>query len=194
MPLGSRQSSPVDRTLVLVRHGEFSLRSLSLTRLGRAQAARAGHRLRHLPVTAIHCSTMKRAHETALILARHHRGRTLLRAHMLRECLPTLPRGRPRPPGVTVAMIRRGKDRADRAYRRFFRRPGNRNECEMLVCHGNVIRYLVGRALGLRQHAWYGLGTSHCGITVIRILRTGDCVLERYNDTGHLAAIPGDPA
>jgi serine/threonine-protein phosphatase PGAM5 len=195
MTLASGQPAPMYRTLVLLRHGEFALQSGSLTRLGRIQAAKAGQRLRHLPVTEIYCSTLKRAHETALIVARHHRGRAPVRSHLLRECLPTMPRShRKEFPTVTDEMIVRGRDRADRAFRRYFRRPGHRHACELLVCHGNVIRYLVGRAIGLRQHGWHGLGTSHCGITVIRILRTGACELQRYNDTGHLTAMPGDPA
>jgi serine/threonine-protein phosphatase PGAM5 len=138
---------------------------------------------------------MKRAHETALILAKHHRGKAPVRAHLLRECLPSMPPDRRKDlPHITADMIRRGRDRVDRAYRRYFRRSRSRDEYELLVCHGNLIRYLVGRVLGLRQHAWSSLGTSHCGITVVRILGTGECVLERYNDTGHLPATPGNPA
>jgi serine/threonine-protein phosphatase PGAM5 len=179
---------PVYRTLVLVRHGQFSPASLSLTRLGRKQAARAGRRLRAFPATKIHCSTMKRAYETALIIAKHHRCRVPLRAHLLRECLPSMPRDRRKSSSVSTEMIRRGKARADRAYRRYFSRPVTREECELLVCHGNVIRYLVGRALGFREHGWHQLGTSHCGITIIRISESGDFTLERHNDTGHLPA------
>jgi serine/threonine-protein phosphatase PGAM5 len=177
----------VHRTLILVRHGEFSLSTLGLTRIGRSQAALAGRRLRHVSITRIHCSTMKRAHETALIIARHHKGRLPIRTHLLRESTPSLPRSRRKlSPDLTVDMIRRGRDRADRAYLRFFRRPGRRDECELLVCHGNVIRYWIGRVLGLSMHGWYQLDSTHCGITVIRIPREGAIVLERYNDIGHL--------
>jgi serine/threonine-protein phosphatase PGAM5 len=178
---------PKYRTLVLVRHGEFSLPSKGLTQLGRNQAARTGRRLRHLPFARIHCSTMKRAYETALIIAKHHGDRSPLRAHLLRECLPSMPLDhRKGLPANSTEMIRRGKDQADRAYRRYFRKPAKHDECELLVSHGNVIRYLVGRVLGLGKYGWYQLGTSHCGITVIRISNEGDYILDRYNDTGHL--------
>ena len=176
------------RTLVLVRHGDFD-QSLGLSRLGRIQAARAGQRLRGLPVTKIYSSTMKRAHETALIVAKHHRGQTPVRAHLLRECVPGAPRGGPSSPEVRQ-WIRRSLDQADRAYRRYFRPPATGRECEILVCHGNVIRYLTARALGAK--GWYGFGTSFCGITVVRILRTGSAVVDRYNDTGHLSGLPGE--
>lgn len=175
---------------MLVRHGDFD-QSLSLSRLGRVQAARAGKRLRALPVTKIYCSTMKRAHETALIVAKHHRGRTPVRARLLRECLPSVPRGKRVSPEAR-RWIRRSLDQVDRAYRRYFRRPATGRECEILVCHGNVIRYLIARALGVDARGWYGFGTSYCGITVVRISRTGSAVVDRYNDTGHLAGLAGE--
>ncbi len=181
------------RTLVLVRHGEY--RTERLTPLGRMQAAHTARRIGPLPITAIHCSTMTRAVETALILANGRSGRNPVRArrhvpvraHLLRECIPSLPPHlQQSSTALTAEMIRRGKDQAERAYRRYFRRAVRRNTCEVLVCHGNLIRYLVCRALGLREHAWVGLGTSHCGVTVIRIPSKGPVVLDTYNDTGHL--------
>lgn len=172
------------RTLVLVRHGEYS--SKGLTRMGRAQAAHAARRIGCLPVTAIHCSTMLRAIQTAHIIAKGHRRLPLLRAGLLRECVPSLPPALRRSSAVPSETIIRGKSQADRAYRRYFRRSGDRDTCDVLVCHGNLIRYLVCRALALGGYAWCSLGSTHCGITVIRIMANGEVVLESYNDTGHL--------
>jgi len=107
---------------VLLRHGQFSFSSLGLTPLGRKQADRAGQRLRAFAFTRIHCSTMKRAQETARIIAKHHRPLVPARAHLLRECLPTMPRDRRRSLSVSIDVVRRGKERADRAYRRYFAR------------------------------------------------------------------------
>ena len=185
---GKRVEGGPYRTLVFVRHGQFSASTLSLTPLGRKQAACAAQRLRAFPVTRIHCSTMKRAYETALIIAKRHQDRPPIRSHLLRECLPSLPKHWRTRLAVSIETIRRGKDQADRAYQRHFMRPVTRNECELLVCHGNVIRYLVGRALGFRKHGWHQLGSSHCGITIVRVSGNGDVSLERYNDTGHLPA------
>ena len=181
------------RTLVLVRHGEY--RGEELTTLGRRQAAHTARRIGQLPITGIHCSTMTRAIETARILASGKRRWRLVRTHLLRECIPSLP---PRllrsTTTLTAGMIQRGKDQAERAYRRYFMGPVRRNTCEVLVCHGNLIRYLVCRALGLRDRAWWSLGTSHCGVTVIRIPSEGPMILDAYNDTGHLPAPAHDPS
>ena len=176
--------SRLSRTLVLVRHGEYGPEGL--TRIGRQQAVHAARRIRSVPATAIHCSTMKRAVQTAEIIARGHRGLPLARARLLRECVPSLPPTLRKGSDVSAETIRRGKDQADRAYRRYFRRSAGRDVCDVLVCHGNLIRYLVCRALALGKYAWCSLGSAHCGITVIRILANGELVLMSYNDTGHL--------
>jgi len=170
------------RTLILVRHGQHE--SGALTALGRRQAARTAGRIATYPVAAIHCSTMQRAIETASILARQCRSRKMSRAHILRECLPT----RTRIPGTKVPldMFRRGRAQVDAAFRRYFRPPGSIDRCEVLVCHGNVIRYLACKALNTGSSVWLSLGTYNCGITVIRIAQNGEMILDAYNDTGHL--------
>ncbi|HMI31905.1 MAG TPA: histidine phosphatase family protein [Candidatus Limnocylindrales bacterium] len=172
------------RTLVLIRHGQYS--SVGLTRVGRMQAAHAARRLRSVPATAIHCSTMRRAVQTAHIIAKGHPDLPLRRASLLRECFPGLPPALRKEFAISTETTRRGKDQADRAYRRYFRRSVGRDICDVLVCHGNLIRYLVCRALVLGKYAWCTLGTAHCGITVIRIMANGVLVLDSYNDTGHL--------
>jgi len=174
------------RTLVLVRHGEYS--SEGLTRVGRVQAGHTARRICRLHVTAIHCSTMLRAVQTAHIIAKGYRGLPLLRASLLCECVPSMPPTLRKSSAVSTEMIRRGKDQADRAYRRYFRGAVGRDTCDILVCHGNLIRYLVCRALALGEYAWCSLGSAHCGITVIRIIANGEVVLDSYNDTGHLPA------
>jgi len=127
---------------------------------------------------------MRRAEETARILAKGCRTKQVSRAYLLRECLPTRPKTLSL--DVSEEMIRRGKDRADRAFRRYFRPPSGRDVCDVLVCHGNLIRYLVCRALNLDGFPWWSLGTFHCGITFIRIATSGEVILDSYNDTGHI--------
>jgi serine/threonine-protein phosphatase PGAM5 len=193
------QRTPVVRfrTLVLVRHGHN--RADALTALGKRQAIHTARRLAALRIASIHCSTMRRAGDTARILAQDIRppsdGRTRVsrlpfsRAHVLRECLPTRPVGSGiRSPRISADKIRRGRKRADRAFDRFFRPPTRGDSCHLIVSHGNVIRYLVCRSLKLGGVPWWRLGTSHCGVTIIRIASTGEMVLDAYNDTGHLPA------
>ncbi len=173
------------RTLVLLRHGQYD--ESSLTPLGRRQAEHAARRIARLPITAIHCSTMTRAIETAEIAAKRLRGLAPRRARLLRECLPSTPPSLLKR-GLTIpASVRRAASaQVDGAYRRFFKRATGGAKCDLIVCHGNVIRYLVFRALGQRGEGWWNFGTSHCGITVVRILHDGRIKVDAYNDTGHL--------
>lgn len=57
---------------------------------------------------------------------------------------------------------------------------------EIVVCHCNVIRYFVMRALQLPPEAWLRLGGYNTGITEISIRPTGSVTLVRFGDTGHL--------
>src|SRR5882724_8726642 len=78
------------RKLILVRHGQYEPGTGALTALGRRQAAATVRALRGYELDAIHCSTMARAKETALILKQGLRSRLELQASpLLRERLPT---------------------------------------------------------------------------------------------------------
>jgi len=57
---------------------------------------------------------------------------------------------------------------------------------EIVVCHGNVIRYFVARALQLPPQVWLRMATYNCGITHLMIRPNGRCSLVSFGDTGHL--------
>jgi len=56
----------------------------------------------------------------------------------------------------------------------------------VLICHQNVIRYFVCRALQLPPEAWLRFRGSNCGITEIIITDDGRVSLEKFADVGHL--------
>eukprot|EP00658_Telonema_sp_P-2_P039051 TRINITY_DN27918_c0_g1_i1.p1 TRINITY_DN27918_c0_g1~~TRINITY_DN27918_c0_g1_i1.p1 ORF type:complete len:303 (+),score=47.79 TRINITY_DN27918_c0_g1_i1:169-1077(+) len=58
---------------------------------------------------------------------------------------------------------------------------------EVIVCHGNVIRYFVCRALQLPPQAWLRMATYNCGMTHLVIRPNGRCSLLGFGDVGHLA-------
>lgn len=57
---------------------------------------------------------------------------------------------------------------------------------ELYVAHGNVIRYLVTRTLGVDTNAWLEMSIGHASITVIRIDTDGKPRLVSLGDTGHI--------
>jgi broad specificity phosphatase PhoE len=72
-----------------------------------------------------------------------------------------------------------------RILARFFK--GSRqNTTYIVVCHGNVIRYLVCEALGLPYETWMRIDSRHAAITEFRVYPGGFRALVNYNDTSHL--------
>ena len=88
------------RFLYLLRHGQYARNGSlpgdsdgRLTMLGREQVALAAGRLAGLPITTIHHSTMRRAVETAEVVAARFPRVTLQPSALLRECIPFVPIG-----------------------------------------------------------------------------------------------------
>ena len=56
----------------------------------------------------------------------------------------------------------------------------------MIVCHGNVIRYFVCRAIGLDPLRWLDMMIANCSLSVIQVRPDGRTVLVSFDDVGHL--------
>mmetsp|Transcript_11505 Transcript_11505/g.42080 ORF Transcript_11505/g.42080 Transcript_11505/m.42080 type:complete len:162 (-) Transcript_11505:16-501(-) len=61
-------------------------------------------------------------------------------------------------------------------------------DTEIIVCHANVIRYFVLRALQLAPEAWLRLGLRNCSLTVLEMLPNGRVSLRTLGSEGHLPA------
>ena len=64
--------------------------------------------------------------------------------------------------------------------------PPTRHEFEIIVCHGNVIRYFFMRALQLPPEAWLRLCTFNCCLTYFTIRPNGNISCRSLGDYGHL--------
>lgn len=58
----------------------------------------------------------------------------------------------------------------------------------VLVCHGNVIRYFVMRALQLPPEAWLRTAVWNASITILEIYPNGRVSLRCLGDVGHIPA------
>jgi serine/threonine-protein phosphatase PGAM5 len=184
----------VIRTIVLVRHGNYVEDSAidekigpHLSPIGVAQAHLAGAALMQLPVHFDHmyASPMQRARDTAAVIAGDFPGRTFEVVDDMAECTPPTRRTETTQhdnPADLVAC----KQRLDRVFARFLKPATGRDEADMLVCHGNVIRYLVTRALGVDTTAWLEMSVGHASITTIRIEADGRYKVIAVGDVGHI--------
>jgi serine/threonine-protein phosphatase PGAM5 len=182
------------RTLYLVRHGTYDYqegvdpdRGLPLIPLGIAQAKLVAARLRGMPVVfdSLTASTMTRARETALVIGEQFPSLSLQTTPLLRECSPpTLPR-----PGKDDTVSKEAADceqQLNDAFKTYFVPAKGAEKRELLVCHGNVIRYFVTKALGVDTRAWLGMSVANASLTVIRVSPTGTFQVLSVGDVGHL--------
>lgn len=190
-----------ERFLYLVRHGQYdttinSADGGSLTELGQEQARITGEALAHLPITALYTSTMTRARETAAHISQALTDITPQPNDLLREAIPTVA---PRiannllammenNPNLTYESIHKDRKRADQAFTRFFHASDDHERHEVIVAHGNIIRYLVCRALDINADTWAKLELNHCGLSLVAISGDSQMVLIAHNRLQHLPA------
>ena len=191
------------RSIYLVRHGQYQRLAPDesesdsaveqairvdggLTTLGIEQAKMTAQRLRSYPISAIYCSSLPRAVQTAEIIAQEFPGIALRRTPILRECTPCVPPFISRFfREVTSEETARAREQAEEAYGRYFKRARGKDKHEIVVCHGNLMRYFVSRALEVEPETWVRMGIFNCGISQVRISpRWTEVVC--HNDSGHL--------
>lgn len=176
-----------NRILLLVRHGQYVLDEDhpdhgALTALGRRQAQRVGRRLSAYPIDKIHASTSPRAQETADVIEQFVTApRT--RSSLLLEGIPSQPEGIA---DVPASKLFEDRDRMERAFTRYFRPTRGRERRELLICHGNIIRYLVRLAIGDDPGDWWRADINHCGLSTVVIYPDRSGRVLGINDIGHL--------
>jgi len=182
------------RTIYLVRHGQHDLKNDhndklggGLTPIGVEQAKLTAQRFRSLPISTIHYSTLRRAAQTAEIIAREFPDIPLHRSRLLWECVPCIPRNFAELfAGIPAEEIAQYRKQAEKAFDRHFKRARGVNKHEIVVCHGQIIRYFVCQVLQLQPEAWVDMDMSNCGISEVLIMSNGRMVLVSHNDVGHL--------
>jgi serine/threonine-protein phosphatase PGAM5 len=208
------------RHIYVVRHGQRlpgnanDRLGLGITETGKIQAEFTGDRLKLLPITVIHYSTLRRASETAKIISRSLPNARMQASQLLWECIPYLPddfitwykfnSGRINNDRVTTPlqmapwlglwspetpweMIEKGFKQAQQAWIHFFR-PSREERHDVLVCHGNILRYFMVRALKAPLETWINSDINNCGISEFTVHPHGEVILVSYNDTGHMPA------
>lgn len=197
-----------NRHIIFVRHGQYVqgtkvASEKVLTPLGRLQAEKTGRRLAELlkPVLTapspekrvrVHASTMVRAEETAKLIAGQLPAGTF-------ETVPSTPllvEGSPPAHNIPEPLYNGKKvnrSLMEAGFRQLFRRlppaptEGPLDEFEVVVCHANVIRFMVLRALQLPPEAWFRVHPNNCSITHLKIRADGEVNLFTFGNAGHLS-------
>jgi len=201
------EAAPAARTLVLVRHGQYletpdadENLGPGLSALGVAQARMTGARLAAMPYhfDALYVSPLQRARDTAASIGEAIGNDRFTVLPDLSECTPPT-RRKDIMDRTTPEELAACKGQLERLFAAHFRPAEGGEKHELLVCHGNVIRYLVTRALDVDTTAWLGMSVGHASLTTIRVEADGRIKLLGIGDTGHIpanltTAASGDPA
>ncbi|RKZ00449.1 MAG: hypothetical protein DRQ13_00440 [Ignavibacteriae bacterium] len=183
------------RTIYLIRHGDYNHEDerdpdvgRELISLGIAQARLVASRLRSLPVkiNSLISSTMTRARQTAMIINSEFPELELQQYQLIRECTPPTWRKdimeREDPEELNNCT-----DSLEAAFNKFFiPSPDDENRNDVIVCHGNVIRYFVTKTLYVNTMAWLQMTIGNCSLTIVKIMPNGKMKLIAFNDVGHL--------
>lgn len=202
-PLTSLKNSTLNtvtasRHLFLVRHGQYHNhrkleRERCLTTVGREQLRFTGQRLKEigLSYSKIVASTMKRAQESAKIIREYIREKELplLSDSLLEEGAPIVPE----PPlpnwKPNKAQYQLDGERIEAAFLKYFRKADisqSSDSHEIIVCHANVIRYFVCRALEAPPEAWLRMWLNHGSITWLTIKPSGRVILNALGASGYM--------
>ncbi|HNT78513.1 MAG TPA: histidine phosphatase family protein [Anaerolineae bacterium] len=181
------------RILYLVRHGfHFTASNVSdpqdaaLSLLGVEQALFTAQRFRLLPITAIYYSPLRRAAETAHLIGRALPETPLHLTQGLVECIPSIPAGYGNTLTYPPQRLAECRKRFDKAFEQFFKVARGEDKHEILVCHGNIIRYFILRALNVATEAWGQLDMCNCAVSEVLISADGALTLISHNDVRHL--------
>ncbi|XP_069476114.1 serine/threonine-protein phosphatase PGAM5, mitochondrial isoform X2 [Ambystoma mexicanum] len=191
----NKVKSKASRHIFLIRHSQYNLEGRAdtdrtLTLLGREQAEMTGQRLASLGLKydqIIH-SSMTRATETTEIISKYLPGVKRTSTDLLRE-------GAPIPPDPPIshwkpdAVYYEDGARIEAAFRRFIHRADAKQEkdtYEVFICHANVIRYIVCRALQFPPEGWLRMSLNNGSITYLVIHPNGRVALRVLGETGFM--------
>jgi broad specificity phosphatase PhoE len=186
-----------NRLLYLVRHGEpedleTEWEDAALSDLGRQQARLLGERLRGVPFAAVSHSPLRRAAQTAELIAESLPGVPVSPSELLADCVPSAPDRDLLPPawaefldGLPAAERTQGPARAAAAVERYAG-PAGEDRRELVVTHNFLIGWFVRDAMDAPAWRWLGLNQYHCALTVVLYRPGRPSSLVGYNDVGHL--------
>lgn len=183
------------RTIYLIRHGEYNINDerdefigRELTPLGIAQTRLLAVRLKSMSVefTSLTSSTMTRARQTALILNQEFPELELGQDSLICECTPPTWR-EDIMADETESELTKCKENIEKAFKEYFiPSPDEKDRHDLIVCHGNVIRYLVTKVLNVDAMSWLQMSITNCSLTIIRINPDGRMKLDAFSDYGHI--------
>jgi len=189
-----RPGKDATRTILFIRHGQYhdylkEREDKTLTELGKEQAHLTGKRLQEFgfKYNKLIISTMPRAKETGEIIHQYIGDPEVVYSSLIEEGnpgprIPSSKEWNEKKYGKTAKRIEEG-------FHTFVHRCDTgvtEPQIDVVVCHANVIRSYVCRALQIPIECWLRFGGYNGGITGIKISSSGNASLIFLGDVGFL--------
>lgn len=179
----------------LIRHGIYdpdSDRNVDdvvangLNAVGHEQARRVGARLAGLPIrpASLVGSTYRRARETAEDIGRELGMEPTLDS-LIHECTAASERA-DYTRNLTAEAVAACDSNLARAWAKYMTATPDADRHDVLVCHGNVIRWFVSRTLNGDPSHWPRMEIGNGSLTVLAVRPDGAVRLVCFSDVGHL--------
>jgi len=191
----AQQESNGTRTIYLIRHGDYAPQDDSipdsvnvLTPLGIAQARLVSTRLKSMNINfnTLISSTMTRAMQTSQVINNDFTEIQFEQSDLIRECTPATWREDVMAE-TNTSEVEECVNNLEQAFQKYFIPSPDEKDCnDLIVCHGNVIRYFVTKVLKVDTMSWLQMSISNCSLTIIRILPNGNMKLDAFSDYGHI--------
>uniref|UniRef100_A0A8C5M7R1 Serine/threonine-protein phosphatase PGAM5, mitochondrial n=1 Tax=Leptobrachium leishanense TaxID=445787 RepID=A0A8C5M7R1_9ANUR len=188
-----KHTAKADRHIFLIRHGQYNKadhdHDRTLTEKGREQAKLTGKRLKSLDLQfkSIVYSSLTRTTETAEIISRRLPDVGNTPSSLLHEGHPIRPV--PECEWQPEHYYFQAGPRIEAAFRKYIHRAEpeqTKDSYEIIVCHDNVIRYFVCRALQIPPDAWFRFELYHGSISKLVIYADGNVSLQMLGEAGYM--------
>jgi broad specificity phosphatase PhoE len=178
----------------VVRHGDAAPHDGPLSPIGEQQAKLTGQRLKDVPFSAIYHGPLRRAAQTASLIAALMPDVPVTSSDLAGDYLPS----DPDPDDLPASYVRflgqfseaertEGPKLAAAAIRAFTQAgPQDKDDHTLIVTHNLLIGWLVSQALAAPAWRWLGLNQMNCAVTVIAYRPGLPPSLLTFNDAGHL--------
>ncbi len=156
--------------IYFIRHGEtdankFEGGSEKLNTEGKQQLKFLVEYLKHLDFDLLISSDLERAMDTAKQIQKAKKIKKIKIIPELREIYRGIVGG-PKIQGETP-NIREEKNNVETAWKKI---TGLKKKNIAVVCHGNVIRYMIGKALNVKKKDLWRIVVDNCSVTEMEVL------------------------
>ena len=136
--------------------------------------------------TSLTSSTMTRAKQTAMILNEEFPELELKQNELICECTPPTWREDVMV-DETEPDLNNCVENIEKAFQQFLIPSTDANDRnDIIVCHGNVIRYFVTKVLNVDTMSWLQMSITNCSLTIVRVMPDGTIKLDAFSDYGHI--------